>query len=45
MSFTLGWMCPIFKKKERTEIENYQPITLLNMDYKILTKAPAIQLA
>jgi hypothetical protein len=43
--FTLGWMCPIFKKQERTEIVNYHPITLLNTDYKILTKALAMQLA
>jgi ribonuclease HI len=38
-------MCPIYKKKERTEIANYRPITLLNTDYKLLTKALAIQLA
>jgi hypothetical protein len=43
--FSLGWMCPIYKKKDRTEIANYRPITLLNTDYKILTKALAMQLA
>jgi hypothetical protein len=43
-SFTQGWMCPIYKKKDRTEISNYRPITLLNTDYKILTKVLAIQL-
>src|SRR5258707_12839190 len=42
--FALGWMCPIYKKKDRTEISNYRPITLLNSDYKILTKVLAIQL-
>lgn len=42
--FTEGWMCPIFKKKDRTKIENYRPITLLNSDYKILTKALSLQL-
>ena len=43
-NFALGWMCPIYKKKDRTDISNYRPITLLNTDYKILTKALAIQL-
>ena len=42
--FAMGWMCPIYKKKDPTEIGNYRPITLLNTDYKILTKALAIQL-
>ena len=37
--FTKGWMCPIYKKKDRREIENYRPITILNTDYKIFTKA------
>ena len=43
-NFALGWMCPIYKKKDPTEISNYRPITLLNTDYKILTKALAVQL-
>jgi hypothetical protein len=42
--FALGWMCPIYKKKDRTEISNYRRITLLNMDYKLLTKVLALQL-
>ena len=28
--FALGWMCPIYKKKDPTEICNYRPITLMN---------------
>ena len=43
--FTLGWMCPIYKKKERDQIKNYRPITLLNTDYKLLTKALSVDLA
>ena len=42
--FALGWMCPIYKKKDKQEISNYRPITLLNTDYKLLTKVLAIQL-
>ena len=42
--FAIGWMCPIYKKKERTETSNYCPITLLNTDYKLLTKVLAHQL-
>ena len=42
--FVLGWMCLIYKKKDRTDISNYRPITLLNTDYKLLTKVLAIQL-
>ena len=42
--FAVAWMCPIFKKKDPTEIGNYCPISILNMDYKLLTKVMALQL-
>ena len=42
--FSMGWMCPIFKKKDPSDISNYRPITLLNTDYKTLTKVLALQL-
>jgi hypothetical protein len=38
-------MCPLYKKKDKCNIENYHPITLLNTDYKIYTKALSIRLA
>jgi exonuclease III len=41
-AFTMGWMCPLYKKKDRRKIENYHPITLLNSDYKVFTKALAV---
>ena len=34
-----GWLCPIYKKKDRREAVNYRPITILNAEYKILTTA------
>lgn len=35
--FSKGWMCPLYKKKDRSDINNYRPITVLNTDYKIFT--------
>ena len=43
-NFAEGWMCPLFKKKDPTDIRNYRPITVLNTDYKLLTKVLALQL-
>lgn len=43
-NFASGWMCPIYKKKDPTEISNYRLITLLNTDYKLMTKSLALQL-
>jgi len=37
--FSEGWMCPIYKKGDRTMIANYCPITVLNTDYKLFTRA------
>ena len=42
--FNEGWMCPIYKKKEADNVANYRPITILNTDYKILTKVMATRL-
>ena len=42
--FSDGWMCPLYKKKDQSLIENYRPITLLNTDYKLFTKALSLQL-
>ena len=44
LKFAHGWMCPLYKKKDPTEISNYRPITLLNTDYKLLTKTLSLQL-
>ncbi|KAI0822595.1 Endonuclease/exonuclease/phosphatase, partial [Trametes gibbosa] len=43
--FSDGWMAPIYKEKgERTMVVNYRPITLLNTDYKLLSKVLLIRL-
>jgi hypothetical protein len=42
--FTEAWMCPLYKKGDRNEIKNYRPISLLNTDYKLLTKALSLKL-
>ena len=39
-----GVISLLFKKGDRTQLQNWRPITLLNTDYKILTKALANRL-
>lgn len=38
-------MCPLYKKNDKAQMANYRPISLLNTDYKIMTKALTIKLA
>ena len=42
LKFSDRWMCPLYKKKDHTKIENYCPITLLNTDYRHRLCIPAI---
>ncbi len=45
-AFARGWIAPIYKEKgEKTRVVNYRPITLLNTDYKLLSKTLAVRLA
>jgi len=37
-NFILGTMFLLYKEKQKIKIENYRPIILTNIDYKILTK-------
>jgi hypothetical protein len=43
-NFAEGWMCPLYKKKDKRQIANYRSITILNSDYKIFIKALAVKL-
>jgi hypothetical protein len=43
--FAEGWLSLLHKKNDRNNVPNYRPITLLNCDYKIFTKALPLKLA
>ena len=43
-NFNDGVMTLLYKKKSVTQIQNYRPITLLNTDYKLYTKALSIRM-
>ena len=34
-TFNTGIMYPLYKKKDKTQIENYRPLTMLETDYKL----------
>jgi ribonuclease HI/endonuclease/exonuclease/phosphatase family metal-dependent hydrolase len=36
--FNDGWLCPLYKKNDATDPANYRPITLLNAEYKLMTR-------
>jgi len=37
-------MFPLYKKGDYTDFSNYQPITALNIDYRIMMRVLAIRL-
>jgi uncharacterized protein YegL len=43
--FNDGWMCPTYKKNNKSDIANYRPITVLITDYKPMTKAAQAKVA
>ena len=45
VGFLEGVVCPIFKSGERADVANYRPITLLNSDYRLMTKILATRLS
>jgi len=44
-NFAKGWLCPLYKKGDITEIGNYRPITVLNTDYRIFTRVLTFRLS
>ena len=44
-SMLLGEITLLYKKKDPRDVRNYRPITLLNVDYKILTKVLGARIA
>jgi hypothetical protein len=40
----IEWLAPLFKKGDRALISNYRPVTLLNCDYKLMTKTYSLKL-
>ncbi|KAJ7108889.1 hypothetical protein C8R43DRAFT_905186, partial [Mycena crocata] len=42
--FSESWMNPLYKKNDKADIANYRPISLLNTDYKVFTKALTLKL-